>query len=67
MTRMLPGEAAEHLGCGYDKLLQMVRKKELPHYRIGRRVFFIKETLDLWIENQEKQSIQTENGLRMVR
>ncbi|KUO72595.1 MAG: hypothetical protein APF81_13390 [Desulfosporosinus sp. BRH_c37] len=64
---MLPEEAAQHLGCGYDKLLQMVRKKELPHYRIGRRVFFTRETLDLWIENQEKRSIQSENGLRMAR
>lgn len=66
-TRMLPEEAARHLGCGYDKLMQMVRKKELPHYRIGRRVFFTRETLDLWIENQEKQSTQIESGLRMAR
>lgn len=66
-TRLLPNEAAEYLGCGYDKLMQMVRKKEIPHYRIGRRVLFTKESLDLWIENQERQSIQGDSFLRMVR
>ncbi len=57
-TRLLPHEAAEYIGCRYDKLMQMVRQREIPFYRIGRRVFFIKETLDLWIENQERQSVQ---------
>lgn len=57
-TRMLPQEAADYIGCRYDKLLQMVRLKQIPHYRIGRRVFFTKESLTLWIENQERQSIQ---------
>jgi excisionase family DNA binding protein len=66
-TRMLPNEASKFLGCGYDKLMQMVRKKEIPHFRIGRRVFFTKEALNLWIENQEQQSIQGEQSLRMVR
>lgn len=58
-TRMLPEEAAEYLGCGYDKLLQMVRQKLIPHYRLGRRVIFTKNSLDLWIENQERQSFIT--------
>ncbi|MGE4274417.1 MAG: helix-turn-helix domain-containing protein [Desulfitobacterium sp.] len=66
-TKMLPEQAAQHLGCGYDKLMQMVRLKQIPHYRIGRRVFFVQETLDLWIENQEHQSIHTDTGIRMVR
>ena len=57
-TRLLPREAAEYIGCGYDKLMQMVRLGDIPHYRIGRRVFFTRETLALWIENQEKQSMQ---------
>lgn len=57
-TRMLPLEAADFLGCKYDKLLQMVRRGELPHYRIGRRVFFTREGLIEWIEQQEKESVQ---------
>ena len=57
-TRMLPQEAANYIGCRYDKLMQMVRLKQVPHYRIGRRVFFTKESLALWIENLERQSLQ---------
>lgn len=66
-TRLLPEEAAEYIGCRYDKLLQMVRNKEIPHYRIGRRVFFTKEGLDNWISSMESMSVQNEVGLRMVR
>ncbi len=57
-TRLLPEEAAAYIGIKYDKLLQMVRKREIVHYRIGRRVFFTKEALDLWIENMERRSLQ---------
>lgn len=57
-TRLLPEEAAAFIGCGYDKLMKMVRKHEIPHFRIGRRVFFTRETLALWIENLERQSVQ---------
>lgn len=67
MTRLLPQEAAQHLGCGYDKLMGLVRAKQIPHYRIGRRVFFTKEALDQWIDKQERQSVQSDTGIRMVR
>ena len=56
-TRMLPKEAAAYIGCRYDKLMKMVRTNEIPHYRIGRRVFFTKETLTMWIDNMERKSI----------
>lgn len=66
-TRLLPLETAEYLRIGYDQLLKMVRLNQIPHYRIGRRVFFTKESLDLWTENQENQSVQIDNGLRVIR
>lgn len=56
-TRMLPEEAANYIGCRYDKLMHMVRKNEIPHYRIGRRVLFTKEGLDQWIDDLERQSL----------
>ena len=66
-TRLLPAEAANYIGCGYDKLMQLVRLKQIPHYRIGRRVFFTKEALTLWIENKERQSMQKElNNNRLM-
>lgn len=57
-TRMLPQEACDYVGCKYDMLMKLVRQKKIPHYRIGRRVFFTKESLTLWIENMERHSIQ---------
>lgn len=57
-TRMMPEEAGRYIGCGYDKLMMMVRQHEIPHYRVGRRCFFTRESLTLWIENMERQSLQ---------
>lgn len=65
-TRLLPKEAAAYIGCGYDQILKMVRQKQIINYRIGRRVFFTKESLDLWISNLEAQSVQEENNLRIL-
>jgi excisionase family DNA binding protein len=63
-NRMLPKEAAEYIGAGYDKLMQMVRLKQIPHYRIGRRVLFTKEALDEWIQFQERQSVSCQGEER---
>lgn len=59
-TRLKPKEAAAYIGCGYDKLMQMVRQGQIPHYRIGRRVFFTRERLTLWIDNLEARSMNKE-------
>jgi excisionase family DNA binding protein len=61
MTRLEPNEATAFVGCGYSKLMQLVRTKQIPHFRIGRRVFFTKEALTTWIENMQMQSVQPEN------
>lgn len=58
MTRLLPREAAGYIGCGYDQLMKMVRLKQIPCYRIGRRAFFVQESLDTWIAEQEEQSLK---------
>lgn len=58
LTRLLPEEAFEIIGIRYDKGMQMVRTGELDgtFYRIGRRVFFIKEKLESWLENRIQMS-----------
>ncbi|MFA5305908.1 MAG: helix-turn-helix domain-containing protein [Candidatus Babeliales bacterium] len=53
-SRLLPNEAAEHIGCSYGKLMQMVRNGEIPHFRIGNRVFFMKEKLDEWLDEKNQ-------------
>jgi excisionase family DNA binding protein len=61
LTPLTPHEAKTLVPCGYDKLMQLVRTGQIPHYRIGRRVFFTEESLRAWIENMQMQSVQPGN------
>ncbi len=60
VTRMNPLETMCFLGCSYGWLMRQVRIKQIPHYRIGNRVFFTKEQLTVWIQNQEAKNMQGE-------
>lgn len=49
-------EAAPYLGASEYKLREMVRRKEIPHYRVGNRILFRKATIDEWINEQEEKN-----------
>lgn len=66
-VRLNAEESAKYLKCSYGKFCEMVRNKQVIHFRIGNRVFCFQDSLDLWMDNLEAQSMQPENGLRMVR
>jgi len=53
---MTVAEAAAYLGVSTDTLYDMVRRKEIPHIRIRRRIFFRRDTLDAWLERMERES-----------
>ena len=51
-------EAAVYVGVSYWLLLEMVKRKEIPHIRLGgNRILFRKETLDAWLSEQESTSV----------
>lgn len=54
MERMTVKEAAKFLGISEFKLYDMVRLKQIPHFRIGAKIIFRTETLNNWIEEQEQ-------------
>ncbi len=60
-VRIEAQEAAKYIGVSYATLMRMVRNKQIPHVRIGTGerspVAFFKDSLDLWMENLEKQSV----------
>lgn len=56
-------EAAEHLGISYWLILEMVKRKEIASIKLGNRVVFRAETLDLWLENKEKESLIFETSM----
>lgn len=51
-------EISKYLKCSVSGIRNLVRSKSIPYYRIGNRLFFKKESIDLWIQNQEIQNMQ---------
>lgn len=46
-------ELSEYLHISKSSVRKMVRTKTIPFYRILTRIFFDKETIDIWIRNQQ--------------
>ena len=46
-------QAARYLNISYWKILDMVKKGEIPHIKAGKLVLFRQTTLDRWLAEQE--------------
>ena len=53
-TTLTMEEVAEYLGISYWLVGQLVRKNELPHFRVGGRILSRKKVVDNFMEEQEK-------------
>ena len=51
-----PKEAADLIGCSEYTIKELVRRKQIPHYRIGVRIMFTRTALKKWIASQEKKN-----------
>jgi len=51
-------EIADYLGVHQDTIYTMVRQKQIPHFRLRRRILFSKITIDSWMKTQEENSCQ---------
>ncbi len=51
-------EAAKYLGVSYWLILEMAKKREIPHIRAGSLVLFRRETLDSWMKEQERINVK---------
>lgn len=52
---------------GETKLREMVRKGEIPHFRVGTKILFRKDSLDEWVNGQEQvHNSKLVNRLRVV-
>jgi len=54
--RMTVVQTADYLGVHTDTIYTMVRQKEIPHFRLRRRIMFSKGAIDGWIREQEQRS-----------
>lgn len=50
-------EVAEYIGVHPDTIYTMVREKQIPHFRVRRRIFFSMETINAWMRDLEENSI----------
>ena len=55
MTVLTMKEAAELMRISVAMVSRLVHTQGLPHMRIGRRVFFPKDRLERWLEEQVKE------------
>lgn len=51
-------EAAEFLRISYWHLMDLVRRKKIPHIRFSKRVFFRQSSLQRYIEELEANSMK---------
>ncbi|WP_333886873.1 helix-turn-helix domain-containing protein [Clostridium sp.] len=49
-------EASKFIGCSAYTIRELARKKQIPHYRIGNRIMFNKQSLIKWIDKQENRN-----------
>jgi excisionase family DNA binding protein len=48
-------EVAEYLGVHQDTIYNMVKQKEIPHFKVRKRILFTREAIDSWILQKESQ------------
>ncbi|MBP2076858.1 helix-turn-helix domain-containing protein [Oceanobacillus polygoni] len=45
-------EVAAFLGVHSDTIYDLVRDQEIPHFRIRRRILFLPEVIENWIQER---------------
>ena len=51
-------ELSEYLSIPKGSIYNMVHERRLPHIKLGRRVRFVKEEIDEWLERQRVETIE---------
>lgn len=54
-------ELSDLLGVSVDVVYEQVRKSNIPHFRVGRRILFRVETLENWMSEKETSSLLEKN------
>jgi excisionase family DNA binding protein len=45
-------ELANYLHCSESTIRKLLRNNEIPSFRVACRIFFKKNLIDLWVDNQ---------------
>ena len=52
-------ELANYLHVCAQTINKLRKNKELPYFKIGRNIFFSKDSIDLWIHQQELKNLKS--------
>ena len=55
-TGLRPSDVADMIGCSEYTVRKLVREGILPHYRIGNKMYFKRESILRWIDKEEYKS-----------
>lgn len=50
-------ELARRLGWRPERLYRLVRRREIPHFKVGRDLFFDEAEIAAWLEAQHRAAI----------
>lgn len=51
-------DVADYLGVCTDTIYTMVQEKQIPHFRVRRRILFRQEAIDAWMAQQENKIVE---------
>ncbi len=57
-TTMTVQETADFLGVHHDTVYTMVRERQIPFFRVRKRIFFKREVLEEWQLAQMESNFQ---------
>ena len=50
-------EVTKYLRCSDSTVRKLIKRREIPNFRIANRIFFKKELIDTWIHNKCLKSV----------
>ena len=60
-TTLTAKEAAEYLGISYWLITQLVKRKQIPCSRVGKRILCREAALDIYLSTTENDSLLESN------
>lgn len=55
-------EVAVYLHSSTQTIRKLIRENIIPSFRLGRRIYVSKDSLETWIKNQEMQVIKNKDS-----
>ena len=52
-TGLRPSDVSELIGCSEYTVRKLVREGILPHYKVGSKIYFKRDSILKWIDKQE--------------